>query len=309
MAYKSNYNPDALPAHAEPEQAAQMLAGGQPSSKQPRPQGGQPRPSGGSYKPQPPLPSGRDDRYDRDRYDRDYDRDRRDGRDRYDQGRERYDQDRFGRPPAREDSYGRRQPGAYDQYGQDAPPAQGYGQGPPPTGGHGRPSPVGRPPPTPAPGLPPGADPTLFPLFKTVDKDNSGQLTENELRLALVNGDYSAFDIQTVRMMITMFDMDKSGSINFDEFCGLWGFLASWRELFDKFDVDRSGKISYKEFQNALGAFGYRLTPTFIQLLFKTYDKRSEGEISFDLFGYDEDRDGYITLSFEEFLTEILRHR
>lgn len=33
-----------------------------------------------------------------------------------------------------------------------------------------------------------------------------------------MNGDYTSFDGHTVRMMIRMFDVDKSGSINFEEF-------------------------------------------------------------------------------------------
>lgn len=59
-------------------------------------------------------------------------------------------------------------------------------------------------------------------------------------------------------------------------------------------------------------------------MLYATYDKAGKGKMSFDLFvqscivlkrmtdvfkRYDDDRDGYITLSFEEFLTEILRQR
>ncbi len=58
--------------------------------------------------------------------------------------------------------------------------------------------------------------------------------------------------------------------------------------------------------------------------MYSTYDKGGRGQMSFDLFvqsciilkrmtdvfkKYDEDRDGYITLSFEEFLTEIIRQR
>ena len=46
----------------------------------------------------------------------------------------------------------------------------------------------------------------------------SGQLSESELRSALVNGDWSKFDPQTVRMMIRMFDADRNGTISFDEF-------------------------------------------------------------------------------------------
>ena len=62
------------------------------------------------------------------------------------------------------------------------------------------------------------SDAALFPLFKAVDKRGTGQLTEEELRAALVNGDFTSFDPQTVRMMIRMFDLDRSGTIGFDEF-------------------------------------------------------------------------------------------
>ncbi|OTA64688.1 EF-hand [Hypoxylon sp. EC38] len=196
------------------------------------------------------------------------------------------------------------------------PPASG----PPPTA-HNRPPPSSRPPPSPSP-QEGAADPTLLPLFRAVDKNGTGQLSEKELSAALVNGDWTAFDPQTVRMMIRMFDSDRSGTIGFEEFCGLWSFLASWRALFDRFDADRSGNISPDEFSNALVAFRYRLSPGFVDLLFRTYDKRGEGVMSFDLFvqacislkrmtdvfkKYDEDRDGYITLSFEDFLVEILK--
>ena len=98
----------------------------------------------------------------------------------------------------------------------------------------------------------------------------------------------------------------------------LWGFLASWRALFERFDEDQSGYISFDEYTNALVSFGYRLSATFVTMLYTTYDKGGAGRMSFDLFvqscivlkrmtdvfkKYDEDRDGYITLSFEEFLT------
>jgi len=225
-------------------------------------------------------------------------------------------------------------PAANPRYEKPAPPIPpqarpqaNYGQpSPPPTGGQRppaqtRPAAHTRPPPSPGPDGS-GADPTLLPLFRAVDKDGTGQLSEKELSAALVNGDWTAFDPQTVRMMIRMFDTDRSGTIGFDEFCGLWSFLASWRTLFDRFDVDRSGNISLSEFTDALVAFRYRLSPQFVELLFKTYDKRQEGVMSFDLFvqacislkrmtdvfkKYDDDRDGYITLSFEDFLSEILK--
>lgn len=148
-----------------------------------------------------------------------------------------------------------------------------------------------------------------------------------ELGAALVNGDYTSFHPRTVKVMIRMFDRNSSGTISFDEFVSLWRYLAAWRELFDRFDEDRSGRINLYEFEKALVAFGYRLSPPFVSVLFTTYESKGRqmnGQgvpkfgMSFDLFvqacislrrmtdvfkRYDDDRDGYITVSFEEFLT------
>jgi Ca2+-binding EF-hand superfamily protein len=124
-----------------------------------------------------------------------------------------------------------------------------------------------------------------------------------------------------------MFDKEGNGTVTFDEFIGLWRFLAAWRDLFDQFDEDRSGRISLQEFGKALVAFGYRLSQPFVGVLYTTFESRARGKpsptgdqltgMSFDLFvqacitlkrmtevfkRYDSDRDGYITLSFEEFL-------
>ncbi|KAF3179283.1 hypothetical protein TWF106_007935 [Orbilia oligospora] len=300
MAYYHS-NPDDLPIHAEPEQAAQILSGqgnrkpSYPPQNQNQNQGGyntnqynnqysnNQYGAHGGYggKPQPPIPQ--------------------------------------------QQNHGPSRTYSHSSHGSTPGPIPGgFPQSPPP--GHnnntgfaaGLPARPGssRPPPTPAP--PQGADPTLYPLFKAVDKDGSGQLSEKELQAALVNGDWTSFDPHTVRMMIRMFDTDRDGTIGFNEFCGLWGFLAAWRALFDRFDTDGSGNISYQEYSNALSAFGYRLSPQFVTILFKSYDKRGKNAISFDLFvqscislkrmtevfkKYDEDRDGYITLSFEQFLT------
>ncbi|RYP27293.1 hypothetical protein DL768_011279 [Monosporascus sp. mg162] len=286
MAYNRPYNPDELPRFAEPEQNGPARTSSTSSA------------SRYESKPPPPLPQ-----------------------------------------PGRVDSGLPRRPDAgrlHSAAGGGGYGGSGYGGGgsnphspmsPPPQASGPRPTAHNRPPatsrPPPSPALQEGGtDPTLLPLFRAVDKDGKGQLSERELSAALVNGDWTAFDPQTVRMMIRMFDSDRSGTIGYDEFCGLWSFLASWRTLFDRFDVDRSGNISLDEFSNALVAFRYRLTPRFVELLFNTYDKRGEGVMSFDLFvqacislkrmtdvfkKYDDDRDGYITLSFEDFLMEILK--
>lgn len=158
----------------------------------------------------------------------------------------------------------------------------------------------------------------------------------SELGSALVNADFTPFDPLTIRSLMRMFSTspptNPSGPVVvFSEFQDMWKFLAAWRQLFERFDEDGSGKISLSEFSNALVAFGYRLSQPFIGLLYTTFNERAtdrrgsrgdRGGMSFDLFvqacirlkrmtdvfkTYDDDRDGYVTLSFEEFLSEILK--
>jgi Ca2+-binding EF-hand superfamily protein len=302
MAYNKGFNPDRLPMHAEPEQAAAMMSQNASAASRP-PRTSSARPD--YNKPPPAVPN--------QRYDTRPD-------DRYGGGGGGYES----RPPP--GAYDSRYDNRYDSRqdnrmgGLGSPPPANYGHGPPPQGYHGRPqlSQQSRPPPTPAPPRDGNDREALWRLFGAVDKDRSGELTEAELRTALVNGDWTPFDPHTVRMMIRMFDTNKSGTVNFDEFCGLWGFLSAWRALFDRFDQDHSGSISFAEFNEALIAFGYRLSQQFVALLYRTYDRDGRNALSFDLFvqacislkrmtdvfkKYDEDRDGYITLSFEEFLT------
>ncbi|KAL2357657.1 hypothetical protein BJ546DRAFT_836598 [Cryomyces antarcticus] len=330
MAYNRGYNPDALPPHAEPEQAAAMLSGQHPSSQAP------PRSSSYANKPPPPAPVQSlrpqyDDRYANRPPANSYSSNPSSYNTTYTDGRQpspRYDTNYNAAPSqfstryaqsAQQHNYSQAPPPPRASYGSPPPPAH-YGQGPPPQSHHNRPAlpTSSRPPPTPAPPRDSNNRDTMWQYFCAVDKDRSGALSEAELSRALVNGDFSAFDPHTVRMMIRMFDTDRSGSISFDEFCGLWGFLAAWRALFDRFDADRSGVIEFREFEEALVAFGYRLSGGFVRLLFATYEREGGRGLSFDLFvqacislkrmtdvfkKYDDDRDGYITLSFEEFLT------
>ncbi|KAM3420149.1 hypothetical protein BST61_g3449 [Cercospora zeina] len=312
MAYNRGYNPDALPAHAEPEQAAQMLNNGAPPRRDPpgsntnynnkpvppaptpaqnlRPQQddryGRQSPAAGGYRdPQPPgaygssnPPPPQNQGYS------DYGRGNSPRYDQYNQ-QPRYggqgQQGGHGGPPPQQ-GYGQAPPprsSSTTYGGVTSPPPASYGQGPPPQGYHNRPAiPEHQRPPTVAPPRDGNDKEALWPLFLQVDRNRTGQLSEAELSSALVNGDYTAFDHHTIKMMIRMFDTDRSGTINFDEFCGLWGFLSAWRGLFDRFDTFAAACISLK-----------RMTDVFKK--------------------YDSDRDGYITLSFEEFLTEILKQR
>lgn len=162
-------------------------------------------------------------------------------------------------------------------------------------------------------------------LFDEVDRKKRGYLTERELSKALVNGDYTLFDAHTVRLMMKMFDRDGDGAIYFAEFGQLWKYLHEWRLVFNKFDTSNNDSISLDEFSRALAAFGYTLSTSCVQFMFNAGSKlnrQGERQMAFDMFvqscisiksitdtfkKYDTDRDGFITMAFEDFLIETTK--
>jgi peflin len=335
MAYNKAFNPDALPAHAQPDEAAAALGNLSLQNRKPSPQTQLNRPSS-----QSPFNNNQ-------------------GRATSPGGRRTSPAglaaQRAYAPTNLQTNQPYNDPNSYGQYQNQnqnqhrlnsPPPPANYGYGPRPTvqaaeqrrSSHpssNLPSQQYAPSRTPAP---PDADSQEFvTVFQSANTSRTGAMTTAELGSALVNSDVTPFDNRTIQSLMRMFSTSPPGqpqgpTITFQEFQNLWRFLAAWRELFEKFDEDGSGRISLNEFSKALLAFGYRLTQPFVSLLYQTFRGSGGGHerrgslqsqgMSFDLFvqacislkrmtdvfkGYDDDRDGYITVSFEEFLTEILK--
>ncbi|TCD67765.1 hypothetical protein EIP91_011951 [Steccherinum ochraceum] len=249
----------------------------------------------------------------------------------------------YGAPPPQQHGYGAPQQGygaPPPQQGYGAPPPQqGYGAPPPQQGyggGYGAPGGYGGPggfggnaPPV----APPGADPQLWSWFTAVDMDRSGHISAQELQKALVNGDWTPFDLDTVKLLMTIFDTDRSGTIGFNEFAGLWKYIKEWQGVYKHFDRDRSGSIDGKELKEALAQFGYKLSPQLLTLVEKKYDVEKASAppapgvaapppgITFDRFvracvvvrtlteafqKLDSDRDGWIQISYDQFMQTVL---
>ncbi|KAG1879295.1 hypothetical protein C8R48DRAFT_647521 [Suillus tomentosus] len=178
-------------------------------------------------------------------------------------------------------------------------------------------------------GLPAGADPQLWQWFCAVDTDRSGALSVTELQDALVNGKWHSnlahdeFDLDTVKMLMNIFDTDRSGTIGFNEFAGLWKYIAEWQRVFKHFDRDHSGSIDGRELAEALRNFGYNLSPPLLRALEIRYASGAASAygpppgITFDRFvracvtvktltetfqREDRDNDGWIQLNYEDFL-------
>ncbi|TKR93322.1 hypothetical protein L596_007802 [Steinernema carpocapsae] len=162
--------------------------------------------------------------------------------------------------------------------------------------------------------------PNLQQIFQRVDTDRSGQISVNELQRALSNGTWAPFNPETCRLMIGMFDSNGDGAINFTEFQALWNYVNEWTKCFRSFDRDNSGAIDHGELSQALNQFGYRLSPVFVNLLVQKFDRTKSNSVMFDDFiqlcvvlqtltaafrDKDSDRDGIISVGYEEFLTMV----
>jgi Ca2+-binding EF-hand superfamily protein len=162
-----------------------------------------------------------------------------------------------------------------------------------------------------------------------VDADGSGSISVTELQSALVNGNSTKFDLDTVKMLMNIFDTDRSGTIGFNEFQGLWQYIRDWQEVFKHFDRDHSGSIEGHELSAALKSFGYKFSPSILNLIEQKYLASGPAPagfgpppgITFDRFvracvmvktlteafqSTDTDGDGWIQISYEQFMKMVL---
>lgn len=117
-----------------------------------------------------------------------------------------------------------------------------------------------------------------------MDKDRSGHISADELQVALSNGTWSAFNPETIRLMIGMFDRENKGTVSFKDFGALWKYVTDWQNCFRSFDRDNSGNIDKTELKTALTSFGYRLSDHLIDVLLRKFDRFGRGTILFDDF-------------------------
>jgi len=172
-----------------------------------------------------------------------------------------------------------------------------------------------------APVAPGGINPETQRMFDMVDRDRSGKISAKELQAALINGKGENFSDNACAIMIGMFDVDQSGTIDVYEFEKLFGYMNQWLSCFKTYDRDNSGHIDEQELFQALTQMGFRFSPDFIKFLVAKCDPTTKQEVSVDQFIVlcvkiqrftdafrmrDTEQQGVITISFEEFLSIAL---
>jgi len=156
--------------------------------------------------------------------------------------------------------------------------------------------------------------------FAAVDRDRSGTITASELATMQFGG--KTFSINTAKMLLSVFDQDRSGNIGFFEYCALHKFISGMHVAFLAHDRDRSGRLDVREVCDALSQGGFRFTLPTIQAVMNRFQRRNasyaappDAGLDFETFlqmcAYlgqvkstfevkDTDRDGWIRLNLED---------
>ncbi|CAF2774344.1 unnamed protein product [Rotaria sp. Silwood2] len=126
--------------------------------------------------------------------------------------------------------------------------------------------------------------------FDLFDSDKSGKISEKELGNVFKALSIKVSDSQLKKLVAEM-DTDKSGQIEFDEFCRVMAdaFFKKHsqdelRAAFRQFDQDGSGFIQASELENIMIKMGKRFNKAQIDALVKSLDTSGDGKISFDEF-------------------------
>jgi len=154
-------------------------------------------------------------------------------------------------------------------------------------------------------------------IFTAMDRSGDNAVDVYELQYGLSHGGRVSFDLKTCQLLVNMYDIEKKGHVNKNQFVSLWGYLDQWRSVFNKHDKDKSGTVNKAELWDSLGEVGYRFSQPFFEHLYRTYDRDKTGAISFDEFiqlfcelhsltegfkKHDTERKGIAEFRYEDFL-------
>lgn len=154
-----------------------------------------------------------------------------------------------------------------------------------------------------------------------MDTRNSGRITARELQLAFETFQGKHFSDSTCKFVVRLFDLDKNGGLDVEEFEQLYYYVKKWVNAFNVYDRQRLGYLDEKTLPYAMDYMDVKFSPEFIKFLISRYDRNGR-KITLDQFimtcvqiqKYSEEfrklvdaKTKTITLKEEEFLELILR--
>ncbi|XP_063683013.1 calmodulin-A-like isoform X2 [Bolinopsis microptera] len=125
-------------------------------------------------------------------------------------------------------------------------------------------------------------------IFNMYDKDGNNTIDCSELKLILEELGYEC-STEEVLQVISKFDLNTTGTIDFNEFLSLIGDWMSndenqIRDAFEVFDKEGNGYLSLEQLKRALTTYGEAFTDNEAEEFFKEIDVDGDGTITADEF-------------------------
>lgn len=111
--------------------------------------------------------------------------------------------------------------------------------------------------------------------FARVDSDRSGSISAQELKNLTFGG--IPLGYENALKLVKVFDRDRSGGIDFQEYATLHKFITSMQDVFARTDTDRNGTLDAREIHGALAQSGFQLSFQAVSALFQRHAKGQFG--------------------------------
>lgn len=126
--------------------------------------------------------------------------------------------------------------------------------------------------------------------FNMFDSNSNGQIDIDELERMVNRLQKRAINKADLQKMMDKVDLDKSGTIDFKEFCTLMNSMPSGNPeeeifaAFNHFDTNKSGSIDREEVKGLFDRLGIVANPQQIADVIKLVDDDNNGEIDYPEF-------------------------
>ncbi|KAF9524726.1 hypothetical protein CPB83DRAFT_860788 [Crepidotus variabilis] len=119
--------------------------------------------------------------------------------------------------------------------------------------------------------------------FDKADRDYDESISIDELHKVLTN-EKTAFDMNTVKFLIRLYDTDNNGSIERKEFYKLFDHIEDAQTRFIRYDLNNSGFIDEKELGLALAEIGFNPSSGALKSIQRRYGYNAADGVSLDHF-------------------------
>ncbi|PKA53990.1 putative calcium-binding protein CML20 [Apostasia shenzhenica] len=151
--------------------------------------------------------------------------------------------------------------------------------------------------------------------FRRVDSDSTGNIDASQLKSAFAAGNLE-FTLSVVQQMIRMYDFDRNGTMNFEEFVALNKFLLKVQSAFYELERGR-GFLIPDDVYRALVKLGFSLDSPAFYTVCESFDQNKMGMIQLDGFislcifvqssrnlfnSFDTTKQGRVALDFNQFV-------